>query len=209
MKRGLLLAVVMCSGTGPGTAQRVDAGASVGIGTDSWRADAHLQAARSFGPRLSVGGGLRLTRYGGESREFRNQDAPTDGLPGSLVLDPEVWGLNVMVAAELRLTTLLSAGANLDLVGVAWGPERRNASASVTPARGSMFRYGNADRGSLNSEFFLVARIRPRLALRGGLSHYVVGYAATAGAESGRYLRFDNAVFVALRWSLSSPRSAP
>jgi hypothetical protein len=190
-------------------AQHTAFGGSVGLGSEAWRADLHLQADWSFGSRLSVGGGLRFTRYGGKSREFGNQNTATDNLPDTLTLDPEVWGINVMVAAELRVTAMLSAGANLDLVGVAWGPDRTSGSATIKPARGSMFRYGNADRGSLNSEFFLAARLAPRLTVRGGLSHYVVGYAAEAGAETGRYLRFEDAVFVALRWSLTSPRSTP
>ena len=70
----------------------------------------------------------------------------------------------------------------------------------LEPARGSLFIYGDRDRGSLNSEFFLGLQAGSALTLRGGVSHYVTGYRGMAGGASTRYLRFDTVPFLALRW---------
>lgn len=181
-------------------AQRMSAGAGVGIGSNTWRADLHGQLAVPVASRLQLAAGLRLTRYGGTARNFERQ-GPADGeLPAELTLDPDVWGLNLMVGLEARVLGPLSAGANLDVLGFAAGSSSTQGGIDIRPARFSMFRYGNADRGSLNSEFYLAAQLSPRFAIRGGLSHFVVGYEAEQEDHERRYLRFDDAVFVALRW---------
>ena len=89
---------------------------------------------------------------------------------------------------------------NLDLLGVAFGAGRTVDSLEATPATFSYFAYGHADRGSLNSEFYLVGGVSEGVELRGGLSHYVLGYeiVSTAGSE-GRYQRFNDALFLAVR----------
>lgn len=187
------------------TAQQISAGTGVGVGGDAWRADIHGQLAIPLGNRLHVAAGLRLTHYGGSTRELRRQGPVDDALPASLTIDPNIWGLNLMVAGEVRVLGPISAGANLDLFGVAGGPARSHDTIEIHPAPFSMFRYGNADRGSLNSEFFLVARMSERFGLRAGLSHYVVGYDAEQGGAMQRYLRFDDAIFLAVRWRPGAP----
>jgi hypothetical protein len=182
------------------SAQRIDLDASVGFSGGAWRAAVSSQWRRDIGSRLTLGTGLRLTYYDGEAASYRNQRATTTTLPDRLPIDPAVWGLNVMVSARARVVGSLAAGANIDLVGVAGGPTRQLGAAKLDPARGSLFQYGDNDRGSLNSEFFLAVRVGPRLELRGGMSHYVVGYTATAGTSATRYLRFETVPFLGVRW---------
>jgi len=107
-----------------------------------------------------------------------------------------------MVSGELKLIRQLGAGANIDLAGVAAGPSRRSGPALLEPARGSVLLYGDNDRGSLNSEFFLRLSPNRRLRLRGGVSHYVVGYRGSDANTRTRYLRFDTVPFLAVRWDL-------
>jgi hypothetical protein len=185
-------------------AQEVSAGAGIGYGRDAWRLDIHSQLEVPVGTRLRLAVGARLTQYGGSKRSMKRQGLADGDFPESLTLDPDVWGLNLMLAVEARVTGPISAGANLDVVGVAGGRDYTRDNIVITPTRFSMFRYGNADRGSLNSEFYLAAHITQRLTVRGGLSHFVVGYKAVQEDQVRRYLRFDDAVFVAGRWRLGA-----
>jgi hypothetical protein len=180
-----------------GHAQRVDGDLSVGVGAEAWRAAAtgqwHLQVGR-----LVLGAGLRFTYYAGDPAEYRNQGATTAPLPARTTIDPSVWGLNLMVSGDLTLVGRLDAGANIDLAGVAGGPRRRSGAVVLEPARGSLLLYGDNDRGSLNSEFYLGWRPSGRIRLRGGVSHYVTGYGASDGNIRTRYLRFDTVPFLAV-----------
>jgi hypothetical protein len=98
-------------------------------------------------------------------------------------------------------------GANLDLIGVAVGPRRLAGALVAKPQAFSYFRYGSADHGALNSEFFAALRVAPRVRIRAGLSHYVTDYvvtdAAAAGAPSRRYQKFESVPFVAVTLSPS------
>lgn len=204
MTRRLLACLSWCmlAMARPASSQRIDLDASVGFGGGAWRAGVSSQWRHDIGgSRLTLGTGLRLTYYAGEPANYRNQGATTTTLPDMLLIDPAVWGLNVVVSAQARVAGPLAVGANIDLVGVAGGPTRQLGAATLEPARGSLFQYGDNDRGSLNSEFFLATRVGPRLEVRGGMSHYVVGYAATAGTSATtRYLRFDTVTFLGVRW---------
>jgi hypothetical protein len=190
----LLSAPAIAHGQGPA----VDA--SFGVTHRSWRLAVGMPWQLRLGDRIRVGAGPRLTRFGGRTRSYRAPDAPST-FPRRIDLAPEVWALNFMVSAELRLAGPFSAGANLDLAGVAAGPPQRVGSERLEPARGSLFLYGDNDRGSLNSEFYLRLMVAHRLAVRAGASHYVTGYRVASGPERPRYLRFDTVPFIALRWS--------
>jgi len=202
---GRLIACIIWCGIGvtrPALAQGFDLDASMGYSTGAWRAAAGSQWRLSLGSRLTLGTGLRLTFYDGERATYRNQGLTSTALPDQLPIDPAVWGLNVMVSAQARLVGPFAAGANIDLVGVAGGPTRQVGAVALEPARGSLLLYGDRDRGSLNSEFFVALPAGSRLELRGGMSHYVVGYRARDGSAATRYLRFDTIPFVGLRWRL-------
>lgn len=182
-------------------AQYFDVDGSFGYTSAAWRLAASSQWHLRVRSRLDLGAGARLSYYGGDAKPYRNQGTTTSGVPASLPVDPDVWGVNVMVSAQLKLIGSVSAGANIDLAGLAWGTARQVGAVSLEPARGSLLLFGDNDRGSLNSEFFLAFTIGRRIHLRGGASQYVVGYHATDGATSTRYLRFDTVPFLALRLS--------
>ncbi len=179
-------------------AQRFDVDGSVGWSSSAWRLAASAEWHPWPGNRLDLSAGVRLSYYQGDAKSYRNQGPVTSELPDRLLIDPSVWGLNLMVSGRLRLFRRLAFGANIDLAGVAGGPERPGA-VTLKPARGSLLLYGDRDRGSLNSEFFLAVTVSDGLEVRGGASHYVVGYRASDGAADTRYLRFDTVPFLALR----------
>jgi hypothetical protein len=197
MRRGALLLVLSLLPM-PLAAQRPLLDLSAGYTDHAWRVSASAAWSTAIGP-LTVGGGPRLTRYGGDDAQYRTHDTPPSGLASRIRLSPGVWSLNLFVLGDLRLVGPIGAGANLDVAGVAAGSSRRVGSVSLEPARWSLFRYGDNDRGSLNSEFYLRVAAAPRLTLRAGASHYVTGYRVSGGSKA-RYLRFDTVPFIALRW---------
>lgn len=197
----LILAGFSCLAPAPGAAQHLTADLSVGASGSAWRSAATFLYQVDVARRAQLGAGVRLTRFGGDHVRYRSVGSRPTGFPTHLDLAPNMWALNLAVAAQLRLHGPLSAGANLDLAGVAAGPTRTAGAVTARPARGSVFLYGNRDRGSLNSEFFLAVRVRNHVGLRVGVSHAVTGYRGTSNSGSARYLRFNTVPFVAVRWT--------
>lgn len=154
-----------------------------------------------LGGRVHAGVLARVSVYGGDPIGYLNRGTVQGGLASSLTIDPAVYALNGAVFGEFGLINTLGLGANLDLVGIAAGPTRRAGSLTQKPQAFSYFRYGSADHGALNSEFFVWLRVAPRVRVRAGLSHYVTDYtvtdAAAAGAPSSRYQKFQTVPFVA------------
>jgi hypothetical protein len=169
---------------------------SGGVGGRAGRIAASASAAWQLGP-LTVGAGPRLTAYAGAPARFTHRGGDI-GLPDTVRLDQAVVGLNLMVFGELRLLAPIAVGANLDLIGGAIGPTRSVGGATYRPSHGSLFLYAHKDHGSLNSEFYIRVAPRESWSLRGGLSHYVLGYTGHAPGLTGRYDRFHSVPFVAL-----------
>jgi hypothetical protein len=172
------------------------------------RGGAHRLALGSWRPLLSLRGrvraglGARLTFYGGESAGYKNRGTAQGNLTPSFSIDPAVYSLNLAVFGEVLALPGVALGANLDLVGLGAGPTRRSGDLVAKPERGAVFKYGNADRGALNSEFYVAWRVGRWTQLRAGLSHYVTNYTVTdtgaAGSPGSRYQRFETVPFVAL-----------
>jgi hypothetical protein len=133
---------------------------------------------------------------------YRNRGTVQGNLTPNLDIDPGVVGANLAVAGEVRFGPVV-LGANLDLAGVGGGAGWRQGDLEGKPETASLFRYGTADRGALNSEFYGAFHLSSRVALRAGASHYVTNYvvtdAAAAGRPSARYQRFETVPFAALR----------
>ncbi len=182
--------------------QSLSVDASVGRSGSSWRASGSAMWQLTLARRISLGAGPRLTWFGGEAKSYRTHDQRPAGLDSRIDIAPKVLALNLAVSGEVALLGPVGVGANLDLAGVAFGPERSAGGARLAPAHGSLFQYGDNDRGSLNSEFYGTFRVGRGLRIRAGASHYVTGYRLVAGSNRPRYLRFDTVPFVALRLGL-------
>ncbi len=180
--------------------------ASIGLNQDAGRFS--LSAVRHLGlvpGRWSVGVGVRATAYAGAVTDFRNRGTVSEALPARVPFDPAVYGINAVVATDLRVAGPVHLEFNLDLAGFAAGPAYRTGSLDAKPASGSLFLYGSRDRGSLNSELAVSLALTPRLRLRGGSSHYVLGYSVTdrssgapASGPKSRYQRFFTVPFLAI-----------
>ena len=180
-------------------AQRPGFDLSGGLANQAGRAAISALWSIRLGP-LSLGAGPRLSAYQGGSQVFTRRAGSTADLPDTVLLDPSVVGVNAEVVGELVLGGPVSLGANLDLLGVAVGPTRRVAGNDFQPGHGSLFQYGNRDRGSLNSEFYVRLRVSGPWEVRGGLSHYVVGYTTSSAGGQGRYQRFQTVPFVGIAY---------
>lgn len=187
--------------TGRGAAQFARPSLDVSFGADEGIRVA-FSATRTtpvFGGRARVGLALRGTLYSGDSTAFTNRGTVVGGLAPSMTIEPWVAAAALAVVAEGRLGRGWRAGMNLDVVGVALGPTRTTGTVEAKPARWSSFRYGNRDRGSLNSEFYASYDLSSRLTVRAGFSHYVLGYEATDPSfGTSRYQKFFTTSFVAL-----------
>ncbi len=178
--------------------------ASVGAKAGAYRVS--LSGWRSIfdhAGRVRLGLGLRASAFGGDRVDYDNRGTVEGNLAESLPIDPSVYALNFAVSGEVDLVSRLALGANLDVFGVATGPTRRTGALEAKVQSGSYFRFGTSDRGALNSEYFALIRVTPRVAIRAGFSHYVTDYRvtdhSTAGSPSSRYQNFDTVPFVAIR----------
>jgi hypothetical protein len=178
-----------------------------GTAAISWN---HLYAA--WPDRLSLGIGARVTTLVVDGPlAFRTGDAALDdaGAVNRLVLDDaRVTSLNLQVLAIVRVAGPLEAGFDLDLAGFSFGPRRRGRYEATDPrfagvqeakvARLDLFRAGIRDRGQLNSEFFVGARLGPTWTVRAGIGHAVTGYRSAVPLDHGNrdFKRFTTQGFV-------------
>jgi hypothetical protein len=179
---------------------------SIGLNGDAGRFSIGAMRDVDLVPgRWSVGTGVRATAYAGAVTDFRNRGTVTGALVTRVPIDPAVYGINAVVATDLRIAGPVHLQFNLDVAGFAAGPAYRSGSLDASPASGSLFLYGSRDRGSLNSELAVSIALTPRLRLRAGSSHYVLGYRVAdrssgtgAAAPTSRYQRFFTVPFLAL-----------
>jgi hypothetical protein len=188
----------------PGLAQaRLTIDASVGAGGDAGRAAVSVWRTVLRGPlRARASLGLRASGYVAMASPYQNRGTSQAGLAPTLAIDPGVIGVAAAIAGDIPVGPL-SLGANLDLVGLSAGSRWTQGSLEGEPQRISLFQNGPADRGALNSEFYVAFRVGARLVIRAGASHYVTNYEVTdtgaPGRPSARYQRFETVPFAALR----------
>lgn len=210
MMRRLLIALLGCAlGTTSFAAQARSLMLDASVGAKSGAQRVALSAWRPIfdvAGRVRLGLGLRASGYEGDTVDYENQDTVKGNLAARLPIDPSVYALNVAVFGEVDVVGRLAVGANLDVLGLAGGPTRTAGPLEAKVQAGSYFLVGTSDHGSLNSEYFAVIRVTPRVAVRGGFSHYVTDYTVTdhvaVGSPSSRYQKFETVPFVALRVGL-------
>ena len=202
---GLLVAAI--SGPSVTAAQAPTLDFAAGTGKEmAWGAVASFVPLFGDVNRVWAGLGVRAQVFGGEPQPFANRGPNNDdALDGDVTIDPAVWALNLAVTAEARIAGPVGIGFNLDLAGIGAGPTRRSATTEARVHRGNLFLYGNADRGALNSEYYVSVRASPRVRLRAGLTHFVLGYdvkdltSIALPSPESRYQRFATGVFVGVR----------
>jgi hypothetical protein len=218
----LALAIALPSAAGAGVEpppryrQTLDLAAGFGdsrySGAISWN---HLY---EWVPRVSAGLGARFATFRGAGSN-RYTTAPKELIDAGRVHDldvdgPLTYSLNLQIIGTLRLVGGLELGADIDLVGFAFGPDRDAISRSPTPAFAGPLRahvatfdaflFGARDRGQLDSELFLAWWASDRIALRLGVSHFVTEYRTERSLDDGndRFRQSRTLPFVAFAWRL-------
>ena len=200
--RTLACAAACCVGlSGRGAAQLARPSLDVSFGADEGIrvAFSTTRTTPVFDGRGRIGLALRGTFYSGDSTAFTNRGTVVGGLAPTMTIEPWVAAAAIAVVGEARLGERVRAGLNLDVAGVGFGPARTSGTVEASPARWATFRYGTADRGSLNSEFYGSYDLSVRFTVRAGFSHYVLGYEATDPSfGTSRYQKFFTTSFIAL-----------
>ena len=179
------------------------ADASVGIGSGRQRlAVSAWRPVFDVLDRVTLSAGLRLTGYTGDAGTYTNRGTTGGSFAPTLSIAPQVYGINLAVAADVKVYGDFSAGFNLDLIGAATGADRLSGTLVAKPQTGSLFAGGSPDKGALNSETYIAWHALPTLTVRAGTSHYVTNYDVSdplaAGSPSTRYQQFVTVPFVAV-----------
>ena len=143
-----------------------------------------------FDDRLRLGLGARLGTYLlGSGLTFGDPDAKLIGP------DLQAIALNLFAQARVRIVRELEVGANIDVFGYGFGSSVGTAyyapgsSFSVRqPARVShldLLELGSADRGQLDSEFFVGYRFG-QIGVRAGFTHFSLELMTKTPLDGGR-----------------------
>lgn len=121
--------------------------------------------------------------------------------------------LNLAFYAKYRVLSALEAGFNIDVIGFGFGPGRTADSRSsdpryqgryaATPSSFNLLEGGKADRGTLNSEFYVAYWFGPRAGVRAGASHEVAEYTLAAPLAFGndRFRHSSTLAFKSFAWT--------
>jgi hypothetical protein len=171
-----------------------------------------------FDQRLRVGLGARFASFFGSGAiPYTTADASlirANKVNTLTVTDPQAYSLNAQFLISVRPVAGLELGFDIDLIGFAFGPARTGVYAATDPQfagaqRASVSGFdlllgGKADRGQLDSEFYLAYWFTESWAVRAGLSHFATGYTTDNTLDNGadRYRASQNLGFLALNWRL-------
>src|SRR5262249_17772268 len=104
-----------------------------------------------------------------------------------------IGALNLALSMRLRIVAGLELGANIDVIGVGFGPSRTvNATTgnfqgphTAGPPGYNLLALGRNDKGTLDSEFHLSYWFDERVVVRAGVSHLVTGLVPTGRWDDG------------------------
>jgi hypothetical protein len=157
---------------------------------------AKLGKAKRFG----LSAGLRLTSFIGANIYYITAPAEltsgstsplilfkeniTENIDSLLVKAPQINSLNLMINLQYRVNERLTAGFNIDVVGVSFGRKTRgnyingyagkNTHAEPTPL--NLLLISDNDRGSLNSELYGRYKLNTTWDIKAGLQFLFTEY---------------------------------
>ena len=143
-----------------------------------------------FGDRLRLGLGARLSTYLlGTGLSFGDPDTKL------IAPDLQAIALNAFVQARVRIVRDLELGANIDVFGYGFGSSVRAAyqapNSSFAPHQAAyvshldLLQLGSADRGQLDSEFFIGYRFG-QIGVRAGFTHFSLELMTKMPLDGGR-----------------------
>ncbi|MBI2796614.1 MAG: hypothetical protein HYX65_07930 [Gemmatimonadetes bacterium] len=160
--------------------------------------------------RFSVGWGLRGSIMGGDNLPHMGRGDPRDTL---FVSNPGVLALNAVVMGTARLTGNIELGANVDLLGISLGGDKRanllaqggalTGAQTATVTNLNVFGFGTDNqRGSLLSEVFLQYGVNPEWKVRFGYSKFWTDYQIDLVVDGSRRFRSSvTAAFIGARYT--------
>ncbi len=183
--------------------------------------------------KWELGVGARWTSYFGNRNDFTTAPArlarsttipfiivfagqETQNWDTLTVHSPFVNSINSTVNIGYNLNTRWSAGFNIDLVGISFGPKENGVLTSngiaanepnARPAAFNVLLTGDNDLGSLNSEFFLEYKLDKRWAVKAVYGFYFAEYktstvkqTAPDGTIVDRFRNKVNSLGLGLSW---------
>lgn len=140
--------------------------------------DAHYDWFLLKSKKIFVGVGPRFTGFSGTNVSFTS--APNElaleeaNIDTVLAPSPFIYSANVFLNLGYRFNERLSAGFNIDLVGLSFGPNGTPnfisngniTSVKVNPTPMNILLVGNNDRGTLNSQFYLKYKFNSKLGVK-------------------------------------------
>jgi hypothetical protein len=175
---------------------------------------AETSAFGLFDGRLRLGAGPRLFGFfGGSDLSFTTADPDlisagrVNTLTASSVRN---FALNLALSARVRIVAGLELGANIDVIGVGFGPSRTATSTTgafqgpqtASPASFNLLALGQNDQGTLDSEFYAAWWFDDRLAVRAGASHVGTELVTSQKLDDGndRFKRSTTLIFLAVSY---------
>ncbi len=166
--------------------------------------------------RLVLGYGARFNVYRGarEAYSAAPQYARLHSLSDSLYVERATfYSLNLALQLRYRIFPRFDIGVNTDVAGFSFGPQVTGQYVGASdpgfpdapvarPTPYNVFLTGPRDRGTLNSEFFLVYHIRRNLDIRGGYNIFTTEYTTNSRLNHGndRFRNRNGMVFVGISY---------
>ena len=195
---------------GGGWTHDLDLSTAFGSGTVT-TAFSETSAFGLFDGRLRLGAGPRLLGvFGPDDAAFTTADAGliSSGAVNTITASKvRIGALNLALSARVRIVAGLELGANIDVIGVGFGPSRAVTATTgnfqgvhtAAPPAFNLLALGRNDKGALDSEFHLSYWFGERLVVRAGVSHLVTELVTTQPLDDGndRFRRVLTLFFVA------------
>jgi|GEM_PF-4184980 len=167
--------------------------------------------------RVKIGFGVRVNMANTWAKDFRTPfyNRPDQNTFDTLRMDQQTtFFVNLTFLAEISLFKWMDAGLCEDIVGVSFG-ERGEGSLygesvpfggirqSTHPALFNAFLFGQNDRGSLNSQFYLRFWPTNDFFIKGGfgISHITQSTDADVSANGREFRAADYLGFISLGWT--------
>ncbi|MCX7744112.1 MAG: hypothetical protein N2167_06060 [Flavobacteriales bacterium] len=167
--------------------------------------------------RIKLGGGLRFNMANVTKRMFITAfpGRPDAGTYDSLFFDDHtIYSLNLTFHADVSFTRWLDGGFNLDVAGVSFGEttDASYRSATFLPATSieqvhpelfNVFAFGNNNRGTTNTQFYLRFWPGENFFIKAGYSlfHITENTVNTLNFSNNRFVTSSHMGFLSLGWT--------
>lgn len=188
-------------------------GSKIFTGSVAW----HKMFNIAWKKRIRLGAGLRANMANVTKRMYVTAfpNRPDAGTYDSLFLDDHtIYSINLTFHADVSLAQWIDVGLNLDVVGVSFGEttDASYRSATFLPAISTeqtkpellnVFAFGNNNRGTSNTQFYLRFWPGENFFVKAGYSlyHITENTENTLNFSNNRFVTSSHMGFVSLGWT--------